>query len=96
MPGLIAERDYQVEGFTGQLGHQLGPLAADIDAQLGHDLDSPGVDLAGPHPGGKSLRLTGQIMVDQTFGHLAAAGVLAAKKEHLKHFFSSSMLVNAA
>jgi hypothetical protein len=53
----------------------------DIDAQFGHDLDSSGVDPAGPHPRRKSLYLTGQIMIHQAFGHLAAAGVFGAKKQ---------------
>jgi hypothetical protein len=33
------------------------------------DLNSPGVNPAGPHPGGKSLNLPGKIVVHQAFGH---------------------------
>ena len=86
--GLVADRDHQVEGFPGQVVHRLGSMLADIDAQLRHDLDGPGVDPAGPHPRGPGLNLPGQIVVHQSFGHLAAAGVFGAEKQDFQHEYA--------
>ena len=83
--GLVADGDHQVELLPGQIVHGFGAVMTDIDPQFTHDLNGPGVDPAGPHPGGEGLNLSGQIVIHQTFRHLAAAGVFGAEKQDLIH-----------
>jgi hypothetical protein len=80
--GLIAEGDGQIKMVIDKFIHGFRALPTNIDVNFRHDLNGAGVDLGGPHPGGEGLDLSPQVVVDQAFRHLRAAGIFRAKEEN--------------
>src|ERR1039458_8756451 len=73
--GVIAHGDHVVEGPAGEAIDVLGPVAADIDAELRHHGDGLRPDTAGAGTGGVYLHAIAGHVAKQSLRHLAAGGV---------------------
>jgi hypothetical protein len=86
--GLVAKGDHGVEFDALQGIEMFGGLSGNIDADLGHGLDRPGVDSMWLHAGRININGIALQVSRPAFGHLAAAGIPAAQEKHLQLFGS--------
>src|SRR5665647_1498582 len=70
--GVVAHGDHIVEGLAGEVIDVLGPVGADIDADLRQCRDGFRPDTAGAGPGAAHLQAIAGHMAQQALGHLAA------------------------
>ena len=81
---MVTEGDHVVEFNALQGIEMFGGLPGNIDPDLGHDLDRPGVDPVGLHAGRIGIDGISFEMPRPTFSHLAAAGIPGAQEQDLQ------------
>ena len=81
--GLVAKGDYVVELDALQGIEMFGDLSGNIDPDLGHDLDGPGVDSMRFDSGGIGIDGIALQMPGPTFRHLAPARIPGAQIKDL-------------
>ncbi len=70
--GVIANCEDVIELFALKLVHVLGTVGGNVDAQLAHDGDCFGANMAWVGSGAEDFELIARVVTEQTFGHLAS------------------------
>jgi hypothetical protein len=85
LPSTIRKGHNEVEVNSAKFGDELGPLAGDIDARLGHDANGVWVQAVGLDSGRIRLNQTSLQSARPSFSHLTATRVAGAKEENSQH-----------
>ncbi len=79
--GVVADGHDEIELLVDELVDLLGAVAADIDADLGHDQNAPRRTWPGSVPAENGLETVAVQGVDQPLGHLGAGRVVRADEQ---------------
>lgn len=69
--GVVAHRQDVIERLAGEFIHALGAMARNVDAQLAHDCDRFGPNVARLGPCAEYLEAVARVMAQKAFSHLA-------------------------